>query len=63
MNQTQAKGCDVAELFPSETPSLMPITFNFGEPVNYGQEIVEMATSFAGEETITRPGGGYDTGA
>lgn len=52
----------VNDLFPEEDPSLLPLTFLFGEPVNYEQEALEMATQFAGEESITRPGGGYDTG-
>ena len=56
------KKVEMGDLFPGEDPSLLPLTFHFGEPVNYEEEALEMATPFQGEESITRPGGGYDTG-
>ncbi len=52
-----------AGFFPEEVPSSLPLTFEFGEPENAGKKTIESSTQFQGEETMTHPGGGFDTGA
>ena len=52
-----------AGFFSGEAPSSLPLTFEFGEPENAGKKLIESSTQFQGEETMTHPGGGYDTGA